>query len=233
MSAADQIRVQVLFFGAARDSAGTREIELALNSGSNAADAFAEILRTYPELKRFGRSLLFAVNEEYAVSDREIRHGDELAVFPPVSGGSSENSEIAPDFFEITQDPLDVGAIARRVVLPQCGATVTLDGYAREWTKGRRTLFLDYEAYAPMALKEMERLGVEAHRQFEIAYIGIVHRIGRLEIGETSVVISVGAPHRRAAFEACEWAIKELKRTVPIWKKEVFEDGEVWVEGER
>lgn len=233
MSAGEQIRVRVLFFGAARDSAGTREVELALNSGSNAADVFAEILRTYPELKRFGRSLLFAVNEEYAVNNREIRDGDELAVFPPVSGGSSENPESAPDFFEITQEPLDVGAIARRVVLPQCGATVTLDGYAREWTKGRRTLFLDYEAYAPMALKEMERMGVEAHRQFEIAYIGIVHRIGRLEIGETSVVISVGAPHRRAAFEACEWAIKKLKRTVPIWKKEVFEDGEIWVEGER
>ena len=109
---------------------------------------------------------------------------------------------------------------------------MTLDGYAREWTKGRRTLYLVYEAYAPMALSEMKKLGTEAHDKFDIAYIGIVHRTGRLEIGETSVVISVGAPHRRAAFEACEWAIRELKRTVPIWKKEVFEDGEIWVEGE-
>jgi molybdopterin synthase catalytic subunit len=117
-------------------------------------------------------------------------------------------------------------------VLPECGATVTLDGYAREWTRGRRTLYLVYEAYAPMALRELERLVGEAHSRFEIAHIGIVHRTGRLEIGETSVVIAVSAPHRRAAFEACEWAIRELKRTVPIWKKEVFEDGEVWVEGE-
>ena len=109
---------------------------------------------------------------------------------------------------------------------------VSLDGYAREWTKGRRTLYLVYEAYEPMALTEMERLGQQAHEKFEIAHIGIVHRTGRLEIGETSVVIAVSAPHRRAAFEACEWAIRELKRTVPIWKKEVFEDGEVWVEGE-
>jgi len=137
------------------------------------------------------------------------------------------------DFFELTDDVIDVGAVARRVVLPECGATVTLDGYAREWTRGRRTLFLVYEAYAPMALRELQNLGKQAHEKFEIAYIGIVHRTGRLEIGETSVVISVGAPHRRAAFEACEWAIKELKRTVPIWKKEVFEDGEVWVEGEK
>ena len=138
----------------------------------------------------------------------------------------------ALDFFELTTDPIDDGAVARRVVLPECGATVTLDGYAREWTRGRRTLHLVYEAYGPMALRELQRLGREAHERFEIAYIGIVHRTGRLEIGETSVVIAVGAPHRRAAFEACEWAIKELKRTVPIWKKEIFEDGEVWVEGE-
>jgi molybdopterin synthase catalytic subunit len=122
--------------------------------------------------------------------------------------------------------------VARRVVPRRCGATVTLDGYAREWTKGRQTLYLVYEAYAPMALAEMRRLGAEAHARFPIEHIGIVHRTGRTEIGETSVVISVSAPHRRAAFEACEWAIRELKRTVPVWKKEFFEDGSVWVEGE-
>ena len=109
---------------------------------------------------------------------------------------------------------------------------MTLDGYAREWTRGRRTLYLVYEAYEQMAISEMKRLMNDAHQQFDIAHIGIVHRTGRLEIGETSVVISVSAPHRKAAFAACEWAIRELKRTVPIWKKEVFEDGEVWVEGE-
>ncbi len=117
-------------------------------------------------------------------------------------------------------------------MLPECGATVTLDGYAREWTRGRHTLYLVYEAYAPMVLRELKKLGEHAHEKFEITHIGIVHRTGRLEIGETSVVIAVSAPHRRAAFEACGWAIRELKRTVPIWKKEVFEDGEVWVEGE-
>ncbi len=135
-------------------------------------------------------------------------------------------------FFELTADPLDVGAIAKRVVLPECGATVTLDGYVRQWTKGRETLYLVYEAYEPMALREMEKLVERAHAQFEVASIGIVHRFGKLEIGETSVVISVAAPHRRAAFEACEWLIKELKRTVPIWKKEIYAGGEVWVGGE-
>ncbi|HEX8368715.1 MAG TPA: molybdenum cofactor biosynthesis protein MoaE [Pyrinomonadaceae bacterium] len=136
------------------------------------------------------------------------------------------------DFFELTTEPLDVGAIARRVVLPECGATVTLDGYVRQFTKGRETLYLVYEAYEAMALSEMGKLGGQARAQFEIAHVGIVHRLGKLEIGETSVIISVSAPHRRAAFEACEWLIKELKRTVPIWKKEVYAGGEIWVEGE-
>ena len=234
--------MKVLFFGAARDTVGHGEVDFVLKGASTAATAFQEVLDRYPDLRRFGRSLLFAVNQEYAGEDREVHDGDELAVFPPVSGGSGSAgkrgvlvlpaSTFAKDFFELTTDPIDVGAVARRVVLPECGATVTLDGYAREWTRGRRTLYLVYEAYAPMAQLELERLGREAHERFEIAHIGIVHRTGRLEIGETSVVITVSAPHRAAAFEVCEWAIRELKRTVPIWKKEIFEDGEVWVEGE-
>jgi MoaE-MoaD fusion protein len=231
------IKVRVLFFGAARDAVGQELIEVELESPINADGARAKLVSDYPSLQRFGKSLLFAVNQQYAQSDREIREGDELAVFPPVSGGSAPKEGAGkmpalPDFFELTIDAIDVGAVARRVVLPECGATVTLDGFAREWTKGRRTLYLVYEAYEPMALSELKRLGARAHEKFDIAHIGIVHRTGRLEIGETSVVISVSAPHRRAAFEACDWAIRELKRTVPIWKKEVFEDGEIWVEGE-
>ena len=256
-----RIHVHVLFFGAARDIVGLEELDLSLTSPTSAAAAKEQILTSYPDLRRFGKSLLFAVNQEYSQPDQQIHNGDELAVFPPVSGGAGNGSATEPqrhrekktedndvpsagnadvssasssarDFFELTTDPIDVGTIARRVVLPECGATVTLDGYAREWTRGRRTLYLVYEAYEPMALSEMKRLGEQAHERFDIAHIGIVHRTGRLEIGETSVVITVSAPHRRAAFEACEWAIRELKRTVPIWKKEVFADGEVWVEGE-
>lgn len=142
------------------------------------------------------------------------------------------------DFSELTTAPIDINSVARRVVPPECGATVTLDGYARKFTKDkssgemRETLYLEYEAYEEMALKEMQKLIVAAKEQYGISNAGIVHRMGRLEIGETSVVISVAAPHRRAAFEACEWLIKELKRTVPIWKKEVYLGGEHWVEGE-
>jgi len=231
------ITVTVLFFGAARDAAGHDQVNLTLEAPATTESAKSEILSACPALERFGKSLLFAVNQEYAEPGREIRQGDELALFPPVSGGAevartSVDEPSSSDFFELTTAPIDVGAVARRVVLPECGATVTLDGYAREWTKGRRTLYLVYEAYEPMALREMKRLGAQVHEEFDIAHVGIVHRTGRLEIGETSVVIAVSAPHRRAAFEGCEWAIRELKRTVPIWKKEVFADGEVWVEGE-
>ena len=231
MPVPDQITIRVLFFGAARDAVGEPEVDFVLDDAATVSTTFAKLLETYPQLGRFGRSLLIAVNQEYATGDRLVRNGDELAIFPPVSGGNNETNH-PHDFYELTTQPIEVGAVARRVVLPECGATVTLDGYAREWTKGRRTLYLVYEAYATMALSELQKLGAEAHRRFEIAHIGIVHRTGKLEIGDTSVVIAVSAPHRRAAFEACEWAIRELKRTVPIWKKEVFEDGEVWVESE-
>lgn len=269
-SQSHDIRIRVLFFGSARDAAGKNEVEILLQDSATAAKAFEEVREQFPGLRRFGPSLLFALNQEYAGADSDLHDGDELAVFPPVSGGSEEATRAqgakevtpdgkvddsastktltldesdrdvvcvndagsSPDFFELTTHPIDVGAVARRVVLPECGATVTLDGYARGWTKGRRTLYLVYEAYTSMALSELKRLGGEAHERFEIAHIGIVHRTGRLEIGETSVAIAVSAAHRGVAFEACEWAIRELKRTVPIWKKEVFEDGEIWVEGE-
>ncbi|MCA1816884.1 MAG: molybdenum cofactor biosynthesis protein MoaE [Acidobacteria bacterium] len=235
------ITVRLLLFGAAREAAGAGALDLEVRAPATAASVFEAALERYPALRRFGRSLLVAVNEEYAAPGREVRADDEVAIFPPVSGGAGGDAatktdeaagDDSQDFFELTTAPIDVGEVARRVVPPRCGATVTLDGYVREWTRGRRTLYLVYEAYAPMALAEMRRLGREAHARFRVAHVGIVHRTGRLEIGETSVVISVSAPHRRAAFEACEWAIRELKRTVPVWKKEFYEDGEVWIEGE-
>jgi MoaE-MoaD fusion protein len=223
---ASHATITVLFFGAARDvvSQNPLLLSLATDGPTTVSRAFQQLVDQFNGLERFGRSLLFAVNQEYATPETELKDGDELAIFPPVSGGSEGH-----DFFELTTEPIDVGSVARRVVLPECGAIVSLDGFTREWTNGRRTKYLIYEAYDGMAVSEMQRLGVEAHQRFDIAHIGIVHRTGRLEIGETSVVISVSAPHRKAAFEACEWAIRELKRTVPIWKKEVYEDGEAWV----
>ena len=178
------------------------------------------------------RLLLFGAAREAAATDEAVLDLGERDAPAEDAGSAAHAGDDAQDFFELTTEPIDVGEVARRVVPRRCGATVTLDGYAREWTNGRRTLHLVYEAYAPMALAEMRRLIEEAHRRFDIEHIGIVHRTGRTDIGETSVVIAVSAPHRRAAFEACEWAIRELKRTVPIWKKEFYEDGSVWVEGD-
>ena len=234
---AAEITIQILFFGAARDAVGGTELKLSVGPGATVESVFSQLLQQFPDLQRFELSLLFAVNQEYATKETRLRDKDELAIFPPVSGGAAseeKKNSVEPchDFYEITTGLINLGKICRRTVLPECGATVTLDGYAREWTAGRKTKYLVYEAYEPMALAEMEKLGNEARRRFPIAHIGIVHRTGRVDIGETSVVITVSAPHRRAAFEACEWAIQELKKTVPIWKKEVFDDGEQWVEGE-
>lgn len=149
---------------------------------------------------------------------------------PPMST-DNDREENSQNFVELTTEPIDITGVSRRVVPPECGATVTLDGYVRRFTKGRETLYLIYEAYEPMAISEMRKLADRARQNFEVANIGMVHRLGKLEIGETSVVISVAAPHRKAAFAACEWLIRELKKTVPIWKKEVYADGEVWIEG--
>jgi len=144
----NQIRVRVLFFGGAKDTVGTNSLGLSLDSPATLATASATLLDKFPELKRFGRSLLFAVNQEYSTPDTEIADNDELAVFPPVSGGSGTvcDYRCPYDFFELTTETIDVGSVARRVVLPECGATVTLDGYARKWTAGRETEYLVYES---------------------------------------------------------------------------------------
>jgi len=136
------------------------------------------------------------------------------------------------DLILLVRDPIDADALIRHVRQPSDGAVVTFDGCVRNQSHGRATLYLEYEAYESMAFEKMREIAASLHTLFAIDSVAVAHRLGRLEIGETSVVIAVSAPHRRAAFEACEWAIRELKRTVPIWKKEVFEDGEIWVEGE-
>jgi len=141
---------------------------------------------------------------------------------------------MSEDIFEITREPIDKPGLERRLLTGAAGAIVTFDGVVREQTKGRRVVSLEYEAYAPMAVKEMRRLGAEVRERWpEVERIGIIHRFGELAITESSVVIVITSPHRRVAFEACHFAIDRLKQTVPIWKKEIFEDGEEWVEGQR
>lgn len=136
------------------------------------------------------------------------------------------------DIIELTREPIDPNPLIRHVRAPEDGAIVTFDGFVRNQSHNRPTLYLDYEAYESMALGKMREIAVELHNKYRIHRVAIVHRLGRLEIGETSVFIAVSAAHRTAAFDACRFAIDTLKRTVPIWKKEYFEDGAVWADGE-
>jgi molybdopterin synthase catalytic subunit len=136
------------------------------------------------------------------------------------------------DIYQLVREPIDMVALARRIRAPEDGATVTFDGFVRNQSHNRPTLYLDYEAYESMAVAKMREIGAQLHEKFAIHRVAMVHRLGRLEIGETSVFIAVSAPHRGAAFDACRFAIDTLKRTVPIWKKEYFEDGAVWADGE-
>jgi molybdopterin synthase catalytic subunit len=136
------------------------------------------------------------------------------------------------DICQLQREPIDFAMLVRHVRAPEDGAIVTFDGFVRNQSHNRATLYLDYEAYESMALAKMREIAALLHEKYKIHRVAIVHRLGRLEIGETSVFIAVSAPHRAAAFDACRFAIDTLKRTVPIWKKEYFEDGAVWADGE-
>jgi MoaE-MoaD fusion protein len=222
------VKITVLLFGQARDWVGSSNVDLTLEAPATVESAFAILKSKHAKLAEMERSLLFAVNEEYASRSHPLVDGDQLAVLPPVSGGEAESRDI----FEIIREPIDIGGLRSRLLEGDSGAVVIFDGVARNNTKGRRTLRLEYEGYEQMALRTMEQIGREVHERWPINRIGIVHRLGRIDITESSVVIIVTSAHRKIAFEACHHAIDRLKKIVPIWKKEFFEDGAVWVEGE-
>jgi len=218
------MQIRVLFFGMLKEWAGRGSDSLNLPEGATVGDVIQHYQSSIPRLKDFASSIALSVNQEYAGADCRLKSGDEIGLLPPVSGGAARAS--------IVRGKIEVESVLRRVKRPEDGAAVLFDGVVRNNTRGRRTLYLDYEAYEEMALKQMEGLAEKAIAQFGVREIEIVHRLGRLEIGETSVLIVVASAHRAAAFEACRWVIDTLKRTVPIWKKEYFEDGAVWADGE-
>jgi MoaE-MoaD fusion protein len=228
MSNAKTIKITALLFGQARELAAGATLDLEVEEPATVESAFAVLKSRHPKLAQMERSLLFAVNEEYASPSQALAPGDRLAILPPVSGGQS----IGEDLFAITREPIDIGGLRASMLGGESGAVVIFDGVARDNTKGRRTLYLEYEGYTEMALRTLEQIGQEVHDRWPINRVGIIHRLGRIEISESSVVICVTSAHRRVAFEACQYAIDRLKKIVPIWKKEYFEDGDVWVEGE-
>jgi len=218
------IKITTLLFGRAREMVGAADLELEIAQPATVASAWAALVAEHPKLAAMERSLLFAINEEYAGREQALNDGDQLAVLPPVSGGSGS------DIYEITREPIDISRLRDSLLEGESGAVVIFDGVARNHTKGRPTRFLEYEGYEAMALKTMAQIIAEVREQWPINRVGIIHRLGRIQISESSVVILVTSAHRRVAFEACQYAIDRLKKIVPIWKKEYFEDGEVWVE---
>jgi molybdopterin synthase catalytic subunit len=220
--------ITVLLFGQAREWAGSSTLELTLEAPATVERVFAILKSRHPKLAEMERSLLFAVNEEYASISDPLSDGDRLAVLPPVSGGETDGRDI----FEITREPIDIAGLRARLLEGDSGAVVIFDGIARNNTQGRRTLHLEYEGYEPMSLRTMEQIGREVRERWAINRVGIIHRLGRIDTTESSVVIVVTSAHRKIAFEACQYAIDRLKKIVPIWKKEFFEDGAVWVENE-
>lgn len=228
------MRLHVLFFGPLADQLGRREEDLELPGPLRAADVYAHYRNRCSTMGELGRHLLLAVNQEFASPERLLQEADEIAFLPPMSGGAEYGRSQPPHrvVAEIVRHPIDREALQARLKAGCDGAVVLFDGIVRDHSGDRTTAFLEYEAYEPMALKQMQALGEQALRDWAIDSIGIVHRLGRLEIGESSVVIVVTAAHRRPAFEACRFAIDELKRSVPIWKKETGSDGTFWVEGE-
>jgi len=214
-----------------RDVAGGDSETLKLHDDATLADVVQQYEERIPRIKDFASAIAMAVNHEYAAADCKLKEGDEIALLPPVSGGAS-NGERPSRHVAIVREVIDTAALLSTIKRGEDGAAIVFEGTVRNNTRGRRTLYLDYEAYEPMALKQMEELAAQALRDFKIRDVAIVHRLGRLEIGETSVSIVVASAHRAAAFEACRWLIDTLKKTVPIWKKEYFEDGAVWADGE-
>jgi molybdopterin converting factor subunit 1 len=210
----------VLFFGVLKDRAGKSGEVLELPEGAEVRDLLSHYSSEVPAMRDLLTSIAVAVNQEYAGPETRLKSDDEVALLPPVSGGSGKAASIV-------RDRIDTQGVLTRIKQGEDGAAVAFEGVVRNQTRGRRTLYLDYEAYEGMALAQMEALAEQQVRE-----VVLVHRLGRLEIGETSVLIAVASAHRAAAFDACRWLIDSLKRTVPIWKKEYFEDGAVWADGE-
>lgn len=229
----------MVYLGMLKELAGREQELVHLDEGAHLHDLYHDLQARRPALRSFQKAIALAVNYEYSDGAAELHENDEVALIPPVSGGTEEDrssvQQAAPlvsEHASLVYAPIDQETISRSIKHPADGALATFDGIVRDNSRGRKTLYLDYSAYEPMALRQLEELAREAVAEFAVRDVNIVHRLGTLQIGETSVYIAVASAHRAAAFEACRWLIDTLKRTVPIWKKEYFEDGAVWADGE-
>jgi molybdopterin synthase catalytic subunit len=235
------MHIKVLFFGLLKDVCGRTEEAITVPEGSTAGTVFDYYSAAFPRLRELASSIVLARNHEFASPAEPLTEGDEIALLPPVSGGSGTEADAAPareirdpegHLFGLTHQKIDPRAIEAELLQGSDGALVTFQGVVRNNTRGRQTLRLEYECYEEMALRTMATIGRRIASEFAISRIALVHRLGTMEIGEASVVVVATAPHRKPAFDAALEGINRLKRTVPVWKKEFFADGEVWVEGD-
>jgi MoaE-MoaD fusion protein len=229
------MRVRVVYFGILREMAGHEHEAVELTDGARLADLYSDLQQRVPGLSKFANSIALSINYEYATLDAPLHDGDEVALLPPVSGGAGDTSESSASVASRTRlvrEPINADQIARDLKAAEDGAVVVFDGIVRDHSRGRRTRYLEYSAYEAMAAAELEKLAQAALAQYPVRDVRIVHRLGKLQIGESSVLIVVTSAHRAAAFDAARWIIDTLKKTVPIWKKEYFEDGAVWADGE-
>lgn len=222
------MNITVHLFASLAEAAGTRRVEIGdLPAQATVGDLGRALCERFPALAQLCPSILYAVNAEYVRPDFPVRPGDDVALIPPVSGGGEAEGQ----HFRITDVPLDLQALHRLVRADASGAVAIFTGVVRDTNLGKPVAYLEYDAYPAMAMKKMRQIAEEVRARWAINEIALHHRVGRLAIGEASVAIAVSAPHRREAIEACHYAIDRLKAIVPIWKKEVWTDGEHWVEG--
>lgn len=227
------MKQKVLYFATLRDRAGVREEQVDLTSGATVADLKQAVIERHPGIAEALQTSICAVNREFAMDDQVLYEDDEIALFPPVSGGS----QAPPTLFKITREAIDMNTLLEELILPSTGAACIFSGMVREKTERgepRETRYLTYEAYEPMAETKMQQVADEIRERWaSVEGIAIVQRIGDLDPGTPTVLIACTAAHRdTGVFEAARYGIDRLKQIVPIWKKEVGPEGEVWIEGE-
>jgi molybdopterin synthase catalytic subunit len=226
------ICVQVRFFAGQRDIVGQPDITLEVAPGTTIGDLWERLVQEYPRLAGYSGRLLYALNQQYSDPSAPLSDGDEIAFIPPVSGGTDAGADTTPAAadalpapFAISTHPLDPAPLARLVQSSSDGAVVTFAGVVRNNFAGRATAYLTYEAYSEMAVPVLAQIATEAQEHWEIGRVAVHHRIGRLEIGETAVLVVVAAPHRQVAFAAAAYVMDRIKQIAPIWKREHWADG--------
>ncbi|MGC8879616.1 MAG: molybdenum cofactor biosynthesis protein [Anaerolineae bacterium] len=220
------MQVTVRLFARLREVVGSGQLVRELEEGATLDNLLQDLYSEFPDLRDLAGRTFVALNHQLAAPSSHLHNGDEVALFPPVSGGA--------DCVDVTREPIDSAQIIRSVIRPEVGAVATFVGSVRNVSHGRAVLYLEYEAYEEMALSMLHQIVAEIHTRWpRVAEIAIVQRVGRIEVGDIAVVIAVSSGHRDdGCFEACRYAIERLKQIVPIWKKEVGPDGAIWIEGD-